>query len=177
MSNSSKLANLIKRIGVGDRDAVEQFAKLWMPHLVEYILSRYGSALSEDDVEEIVQQTLLLVFLHANKFRSDSDISARKWIYTIASNQALKWIATLKKMNDISVHEELLPAEFDWQAVEDNISMAQLKLDNQESKILHLISEGDSIKEIATKTGITPPRVVQIISQIRTALSNQFSSV
>lgn len=162
MTDASNAVDLLKKIGKGDKESMTTFAEIYTPKLVEYIKSRFSSVLAKEDIQDIVQQTFLSVFMNADKFKSDSEQSARNWVYAIAGNQALKWVEVMKRANV----EGILQDKFDWKDIENKIAMPNFDFTQQEKEIMRLISEGYSLKEIADELGISPPRVAQRFSLI-----------
>lgn len=98
---------LIRKSAKGDAQAQEElFTELYQP-LFDHILSRFGNALCEQDVEEIVQQTILQIYIHAETFQGAHDASsAWQWAYQIARNQAHKWVRIYQR--SMSVWEKVL---------------------------------------------------------------------
>ena len=191
MTNTTSLHNLIYRIAQGDKRACTEFDELTRTKLTQYITGRLGSALMAGDVEEIVSQAILIMFLEAVKYRGKhGDASAWGWAYQIAWNQALKWIKVRKREvffsqaidsdveeeqlyktalrynpnnEPVSIEEEVIDLEFRAKAME-----ILQKLSPREQLILRLFFEKElTLKEIAKFIKVTPARVTQIMQDIR----------
>jgi RNA polymerase sigma factor (sigma-70 family) len=92
---------LLRRIVDGDELAFEAFYKLYYPRLFRFILRTTRQA---DIVEELVQETLLLIWEKPERFNYDSKIST--WVFGIAYHKALKSMAkTARRSQDINVDE------------------------------------------------------------------------
>ena len=79
---------LLSRITDGDTAAFETFYKVYYPRLFRFILrmTQYP-----DGVEELIQETLLVVWEKTDHFNHESKIST--WVFGIAYNKALKSIS------------------------------------------------------------------------------------
>jgi RNA polymerase sigma factor (sigma-70 family) len=88
----TELHTIVRKCAENDAQAqTELFEALYQP-LFDHILSRFGHTLCKEDVEEVVQQTILQIYIHAGRFHGvHNDASAWKWAYQIARNQAHKW--------------------------------------------------------------------------------------
>lgn len=102
---------LLKRICVGDMRAFEAFYKVYYPRLFRFI-SRVTH--QQEAVEELIQETLLVVWEKPDRFNFESKIST--WVFGIAYHKALKWMSRDARNNrDVDVNDwiEMLsdPAE------------------------------------------------------------------
>lgn len=92
---------LLKKIAEGDRSAFEIFYKNYYPRLFRFILrvTRHP-----ESVEELIQETLLVVWEKPDRFNETSKIST--WVFGIAYNKALKSMAqNARRNNDTDVDE------------------------------------------------------------------------
>ena len=76
---------LLARIAGRDMGAFEAFYQLYHPRLLRFV-SRTGRALEQ--AEDLVQETLLLVWENPGKFSGTSKVST--WVFGIAYNKVLK---------------------------------------------------------------------------------------
>lgn len=96
--NKTGLNLLIRNIVHGDKSAQVELYTLTYTPLVRYLAHKFGSSLSAEDIDEIARQSLLLMFIHAADYRGgNGNSSAWGWAYTIARNQALKWLEIGKR--------------------------------------------------------------------------------
>jgi RNA polymerase sigma factor (sigma-70 family) len=90
---------LIRNSAGGDQQAqTDLYIRVSQP-LFQYVLNRFGNSLNEEDAWEIIQQTVLQMYINASHFAGVHDeASAWRWAYNIARNQALKWIRSYRRM-------------------------------------------------------------------------------
>lgn len=92
---------LLQRIIQGDISAFEIFYKVYYPRLFRFILCMTRSP---DSVEELIQETLLVVWEKPGGFNYDSKIST--WVFGIAYHKTLKFISkNTRRVNDVDVDE------------------------------------------------------------------------
>ena len=76
---------LLRRIAEGSTSAFEVFYKLYYPRLFRFILRTTNQP---ESVEELIQETLLVVWEKPDNFNHSSKIST--WVFGIAYHKALK---------------------------------------------------------------------------------------
>lgn len=92
---------LLQRIIEGDTLAFEAFYKLYHPRLFRFILR---TTRDPEHIEELIQETLLLVWEHPTRFNYDSKLST--WVFGIAYRKALKAMSKAsKRSSDIDIDE------------------------------------------------------------------------
>lgn len=92
---------LLQRISAGDSTAFEAFYKNYYPRLFRFILRMTRQP---DTVEELIQETLLVVWEKPDGFNYESKLST--WVFGIAYNKALKSIAkNARRSNDVDIDE------------------------------------------------------------------------
>ena len=192
MTSKTGLHDLIFKIARGDKPAYQEFGGMIRMPLTQHLTLRFGSTFDQDDIAEIVSQSILVVFLHSKEYRgANGDKSAWAWIYQIARSQAHKWLKTQKREipildgNDgelpsdddelsrmmIRYNPELDPSTVEDQ-VEEKLLMEKLievlqQLSPREKTILHLYYvKGHSFSDIAREIGVKPPRITQIMQSI-----------
>lgn len=99
-------ADLIKACQSGD---IESFGVLVERHQ-RAIRSLISRMVSQDDVEDMLQEVFIQAFTHLNRFRGDS--SFKTWLHRIAVNQTLKKIGHAKRRRNIRLElDEQIAAE------------------------------------------------------------------
>lgn len=192
MNNQTGLHVLLRRIAQGDKTAQSELSNLvWVP-LTNKITADFGSSFSEDDITEVVRQSILHIFLHAASYRGDhGDPSAWGWAHKIARNQALKWLKTMRReihfpdasddtdIDEARVNKMILqfnpsldPGAPEEQVVEklfrENVREILQQLSGRERLILRLYSEEKwTFKQIAEHLSVSPARITQIMQDIR----------
>ncbi|QWF72283.1 sigma-70 family RNA polymerase sigma factor [Methylomonas paludis] len=92
---------LLGHIAEGDAAAFELFYKMYYPRLFRFILRMTRQP---ESVEELIQETLLVVWEKPHKFNHDSKIST--WIFGIAYHKALKSMSRHNRRRmDVDVDE------------------------------------------------------------------------
>jgi RNA polymerase sigma factor (sigma-70 family) len=94
---------LLKMIAGGDRSAFESFYKSYYPRLSRFILrvTRHP-----ESVEELIQETLLVVWEKPDRFNDTSKIST--WVFGIAYHKALKSMVQQARNNHDSNIDDLI---------------------------------------------------------------------
>jgi RNA polymerase sigma-70 factor (ECF subfamily) len=92
---------LLQRIVEGDELAFEAFYKHYYPRLFRFILR---TTRQPEAIEELIQETLLVVWEKPEHFNFNSKIST--WVFGIAYHKALKSMSkTARRSNDLDVDE------------------------------------------------------------------------
>lgn len=92
---------LFERIVEGDELAFETFYKHFYPRLFRFILR---TTRQPESIEELIQETLLLVWEKPERFNHTSKIST--WVFGIAYHKALKSMSkTARRSHDVDVEE------------------------------------------------------------------------
>jgi len=93
--------DLLKRITESDTSAFEVFYKLYYPRLFRFILRMTRQP---ESVEELIQETLLVIWQKPDNFNHESKIST--WVFGIAYNKALKSMSkNARHSNDVDVDD------------------------------------------------------------------------
>lgn len=192
--NNAGLNFTICKIADGDSSAQAELHDLVYTPLVQYIARGFRSSFSAEDIEEIALQSILLIFVNASKYRGKAgESSAWKWAYTIARNQALKWLKAGKREisfsdaggndNDPDIGVNIASRAINnphLNRLEDGVEDQVIErmflerarelfqgLDDRERKILALrFDEGWTLKKIAAHLNLTPARITQILQGI-----------
>lgn len=193
MNNETGLHILIRRIALGDKSAQAEFYDLTLSLLTQFVRKHFGAVLPDDDIDEIVDQSILQVFLHAASFRGDhGDSSAWGWVYQITRNQALKWLKTMKRevifpntsnddadIDETRLHKmivrhnpildpESMEVQFAENLLRENLRELIEQLNPREKLVLRLyVEEKWTFRQIAAHLNVTPARVTQIMKDIQ----------
>ena len=196
MTKSTSLHELIRMIGEGDQTAFSELYDQMRLPVYNHILNKYR-VLTEEDAEDIVHTTFMVVIKYAASYRGlRNEISARSWIMKIARSQALKMTKSLDRISvwlddepndDFAVSERnSYTSDKSWEgdgSVEYRaIKKSLLKkifsgcsLSGEEKEIIELRYEHDyTFEQIGSRYGRSKPRAKQkhdsIIKKIRKAL-------
>ena len=140
----------------------------------EYFLDKYGQQVftlivrivaSQEDAEELTQDTFLKAFRHLSSFKAESNFST--WIYRIAYNTAIS--AVRKKKYDLFDMDDTLNDESEVQIAKLNKAMK--KLDADERAVITLFyMEDKPVSEIALILGMTESNTKVKLHRIRKKL-------
>ena len=140
----------------------------------EYFLDKYGQqvftlivriVVSQEDAEELTQDTFLKAFRHLSSFKAESNFST--WIYRIAYNTAIS--AVRKKKYDLFDMDDTLNDESEVQIAKLNKAMK--KLDADERAVITLFyMEDKPVSEIALILGMTESNTKVKLHRIRKKL-------
>lgn len=112
---------LLLNITDGDTSAFETFYKLYYPRLFRFVLRMTRQP---DAVEELIQETLLLVWEKPDRFNGESKVST--WVFGIAYHKSLKLISkTARRSNDLDVDQLL-------ESIGDPVANLAHNLENQD---------------------------------------------
>ncbi len=144
---------LLDKVAAGDREALRELYMIYHRRLASFLL-RFTRR--QDLVEEVINDTLYVVWCKAGEFRGDSRLST--WIMGIAYRRALK---TLRRrghqlLTAVPIEDEYLPAPDDLQAAETGqwVAQALQHLPTEQRVTLELAyGQGHSCEEIAAIMG------------------------
>lgn len=193
MNKPTGLHILIRNSAGGDEQAQADLYKTVYQPLFQHVLNRFSPALNQEDAQEIVQQTILQIYIHASRFTGEHDeASAWKWAYKIARNQALKWLRTLNKTVSIwetqtdatekdetalfdvlflrqsayspeDTLEEQVLSQLIWETAQKSLS----DLSEREREIISMRYERNlTLEEIGQQFHVKRPRVHQVLAAI-----------
>ncbi len=193
MNRPTGLHILIRGSAGGDEQAQANLYNTVCQPLIQHILNRFRPAINQEDAQEIVQQTVLQIYIHASQFTGAHDeASAWQWAYKIARNQAFKWLRTINKTvsiwetnrddiekdeaalfdvlflvrNPFSLEdalEEQVTRKLIWEAARSNFSELT---EREQEIILWRYEENYTLEDIAQKFHIKRPRVHQVLAAI-----------
>jgi RNA polymerase sigma-70 factor (ECF subfamily) len=139
-------ACLLESVARGDRSAFEDLYRCYYPRLKSFLARRLPPSHSAD---EIIDDTLLIVWKHAGEFRRQSQVST--WIFGIAHRVALKSLRGHKRWLVASEEPFVDPyrelEQQEWLAQ----GLRQLP-ENQRLSLLLTYQLGHSIEQVASMT-------------------------
>lgn len=116
------------------------------------------------DADDVIQNVFIKVWNNLDKFREESNLYT--WLYRIATNESLAWIARQKKFSSVSIDDEegyvigRLQAErdFDPQKVEWKLQQAIAMLPDKQRTVFNLryydeMSYGEMSEVLETSVG------------------------
>jgi RNA polymerase sigma-70 factor, ECF subfamily len=147
---------LVQALG-GDTAAYHAFLKALSAHLRAYFRKRLFQR--PDDVEDLVQETLLAVHNQRHTYRTDQPLTA--WVHAIARYKLIDLLrarASREALTDPLDDEMELFAASDSDAADAKKDLNQLLAglpDRQRLPIVHVKLEGLSVVEAAQRTGMS----------------------
>jgi len=146
-------ARSLESIAAGDRRALEALYLAYHRRLARF-LSRFTS--QYETVEEIINDTFLVVWTSARDFRHASQVST--WIFGIAYRTTLKALRRLKHhaaAEPLEQHSEPCADPSDVNDMRDWLSQGLARLSAEQRLTLELAYHmGYSVEEIAEITGV-----------------------
>ena len=141
----------------GNATAYHQFLKALSAHLRAYFRKRLFQR--PDDVEDLVQETLLAVHNQRHTYRTDQPLTA--WVHAIARYKLMDLLrsrANREALTDLLDDELEVFAASDTDAADARKDLDQLLAglpDRQRLPILYVKLEGLSVVEAAQRTGMS----------------------
>jgi RNA polymerase sigma-70 factor, ECF subfamily len=159
--NENRLRALLLQGQGGDAPAYHRFLKDLSAHLRAYFRKRLFQR--PDDVEDLVQETLLAVHNQRHTYQSDQPLTA--WVHAIARYKLVDLLrarATREALTDPLDDELAVFAASDTDAAEARKDLGKLLdtlPDRQRLPIVHVKLEGLSVVEAAARTGLSESAV------------------
>ena len=156
-SSEARFRDLLVRGLAGDGVAYHEFLKGLAVHLRGFVRRRLAHL--PDDVEDLVQETLLAV--HNKRHTYDSDQPLTAWVHAIAKYKLVDLLrrrANREGLNDPLGDEVDVFSAADYEAAEAHRDLNKLLLllpDRQRLPIIHVKLEGLSVAEAARITGMS----------------------
>lgn len=144
-----------------DAAAYERFLRELSAHLRAFLRRRLAQR--PDEVEDLVQETLLAVHNQRHTYRADMPVTA--WVHAIARYKLIDWLrahAVKEARNDPLDEADELFAASDSEAAEARRDLGQLLRtlpDKQRLPIEYVKLEGLSVVETARLTGLSESAV------------------
>ena len=166
------------------------FEAIKQPDLFQILVERYTAAFlrkaktilhSNEDAEDMVQETFVKIYMHANKFQIIEGASFKSWGYKILINNCLTHSAKMKKNRDRFVNidpefEELLPDgnnSFEKYTTKEYILSIFSRMPDTFSEVLDkYYLQGVSQKELAQVEGVTVSAVKTRIHRAKKEFKN-----
>jgi RNA polymerase sigma-70 factor (ECF subfamily) len=145
----------------GDAAAYHRFLKALSAHLRAYFKKRLFRR--PDEVEDLVQETLLALHAHRHTYRQDQPLTA--WVHAIARYKLVDWLrahAARDALTDPLDDELEVFAASDTEASDARRDLGRLLAslpERQRLPILHVKLEGLSVAETARRTGMSESAV------------------
>lgn len=160
-ASEARLRALLLRGLAGEADAYHAFLKALSAHLRAFLRRRLSGL--PDEIEDLVQDTLLAVHSQRHTYRPDQPLTA--WVQAIARYKLIDLFRS--RAGRESLHEPLddeldVFASCDTDAAEARRDVAKLLQqlpDQQRLPILHTKLEGLSVAEAARATGMSESAV------------------
>ena len=155
--NENRLRELLVRGLNGDAAAYHQFLKALSAHLRAYFRKRLFQRL--DEVEDLVQETLLAVHNQRHTYRTDQPLTA--WVHAIARYKLIDLLRTRAQHDALTdpLDDELeVFAASDSDAADAKKDLNKLLAglpERQRLPIVHVKLEGLSVLEAAQRTGMS----------------------
>lgn len=156
-----RLRSLLVAALDGDGAAYHEFLKLLGPHLRAYLRRRLRSL--PDDVEDLVQDTLIALHEQRHTYRADLPVTA--WVQAIARYRMIDLLRARRIREDRSdpIDDHLSLLAFDdteaQDARRDVDTLIRHLPDHQRLPILHTKLHGLSVAEAAAVTGMSESAV------------------
>lgn len=192
------LHDLLHRIGNGDPLALEELDSAIRQPLMRYLVNQFSPKLSNDDIEDIIQFTLIQIWRYAPDYRGlHNDASARRLIFKIAKHRSWRILKFQRnglvslddegKSSGKSEHHSKTKRQY---ASSDNTEDLALKnlvwrevgslietLSDQEKTVFRLrMEQGFTMDEIGMKVKRSKPRVKQILDSILLKIRTYYRS-
>lgn len=156
-AKEAKLKSLMVRGMAGDSVAYQSFLRELATHLRAFLRRRLMAL--PDELEDLVQESLLAVHNHRHTYDEGQPLSA--WVQAIAKYKLIDLLrrrAVHEQLNDPLEDEMEIFSVQDTEAAEarrDLNKLLETLPDNQRLPILHTKLEGLSVEEAAVMTGMS----------------------
>lgn len=192
------LHDLLHRIGNGDLLALEDLESAIRQPLKGYLINQFSPKLSGDDIEDVIQFTLIQIWRYAPDYRGlHNEASARRLIFKIAKHRSLR-ILKSQSIGSISLDDERkangrnerCSKTGDQYLSSDNTEDMALKnlvwrevgllietLPDHEKAVFFLrMEQGLTMDQIGMKVKRSKPRVKQILDSILSKIRAYYRS-
>ena len=160
-ANEQRLRQLLLQGLAGEAQAYHVFLKDLGSHVRAFLRRRLASL--PDEIEDLVQDTLLAVHNQRHTYRADQPVTA--WVHAIARYKLIDLLrsrSVREALHDPIDDDMALFAASDTDAADARRDVAQLLEqlpDNQRLPIVHTKLEGLSVAEAAAATGMSESAV------------------
>jgi len=192
------LHDLLHRIGNGDPLALEELDSAIRQPLMRYLVNQFSPKLSNDDIEDIIQFTLIQIWRYAPDYRGlHNDASARRLIFKIAKHRSWRILKFQRnglvslddegKSSGKSEHHSKTKRQYASSDNTENLALKNLvwrevgslieSLSDQEKAVFRLrMEQGFTMDEIGMKVKRSKPRVKQILDSILLKIRTYYRS-
>jgi RNA polymerase sigma factor (sigma-70 family) len=192
------LHDLLHRIGNGDPLALEELDSAIRQPLMRYLVNQFSPKLSNDDIEDIIQFTLIQIWRYAPDYRGlHNDASARRLIFKIAKHRSWRILKFQRnglvslddegKSSGKSEHHSKTKRQYASSDNTENLALKNLvwrevgslieTLSDQEKTVFRLrMEQGFTMDEIGMKVKRSKPRVKQILDSILLKIRTYYRS-
>ena len=147
---------LIQQVAAGDRQAFQEVYEKFRPAVARFVTRLMGRT---DLVEEVVNDTMVIVWQKADRFRGESRLSS--WILGIAYRTALKRLRRMSRRPEEELTEDVLPVDHDGpdqhlaeQQSRNRVRRAVARLSPEHRAVVQLtFFQGLSYREIGSVLG------------------------
>lgn len=164
---------LLAQFRDGDPEAFDRLFNEKNVPLSRFVKKDTHPLLDEMEVEAIVQQAFLKIYMKIATYRGNTDGEAWGWINSIARNNWKDALRQKKRYDQrlISLNDELSTGgqEESWQAFDepDWLESVVSTLTEREKQVLELLQDGVPQTQIASQLGLCLPRITQIKQSIK----------
>lgn len=168
---------LMRAIQAGDSNAYNSAVRQHIKPLSHYAFRMLGNS---KDTEDIVQETLLRLWTHAQSWKPDK-AGVSTWLHRIAHNLCIDYLRKDKSSISSELNEDLESEDRPAQATENEERLAALREalndlpERQRSAIILSHYQGFSNKEIADVMDISVDALESILARARRGLKAQLS--
>lgn len=161
MDIEAHLRSLLLRGLSADAKSYERFLTLLGAHLRAFLRRRLGQW--PDEVEDLVQETLLAVHNQRHTYREDMPVTA--WVHAIARYKLVDWFRAhgrrgARNVPLDDVHELFSSADADAAEAKRDLAVLLNQLpDKQRLPIQHVKIDGLTVRETAQRTGLSESAV------------------
>lgn len=168
---------LMRAIQAGDSNAYNRAVRQHIKPLSHYAYRMLGNS---KDTEDIVQETLLRLWTHAESWKPDK-AGVSTWLHRIAHNLCIDYLRKDKSSVNSQLNDDLESSDKPAQGLEREERLMALREalaslpERQRSAIILSHYQGFSNKEIAEVMGISVDALESILARARRGLRAQLS--
>lgn len=183
---TSGLDDLVRKVSLENEEAFERFCEITKIHLMKVINSR-KQFLNVAQAESVYNHVLFKIWTKANTYQGkskgdsveDRDRIALGWVSSIAITTTIDAVRKLRRRKEKEIQEAdiyMFPADhlsiYDQVASKEGAKEFFDSLTDMQEKVVALLAQGKSQREIAKDVHLSPARVSQIVKDIKELLNN-----
>lgn len=163
---------LLAQFRNGDQEAFDRLFVEKQVSLLRFVKKDTHPLLDDMEVEAIVQQAFLKIYMKIATYRGNTDGEAWGWINTIARNNWKDALRQKKRYDQrlVSLNDELSTGQEESRQAFDQpdwLESIVSTLTEREKQVLELLQDGVSQTQIASQLGLCLPRITQIKQSIK----------